>query len=301
MIEWKKPVITDGAWIRPLVEDEKLKSNDLSFANMYLLRDKHKIEIATLEDGTLLRFYDGKYGRVGYGFPIGMTYETSLAKVVNLLKKDAYERGIDFKFILVTEEQRNRIEYEMPGRFKYETTQDDSDYIYLSENLAKLEGPDYHKKRTNVNKFENFCPDYELVELDETNYKDAIRVAKIWVDEHGETEEQYVGELANIKEAIKNMDELGLIGAILYVNDKPVGMTVASSITSQTADIHFEKVIGSIAINGGFQAINKLFAEKLHNMGYIYLNREEDLGIEGLRKAKESYRPTIMLDKYSAY
>ena len=97
---------------------------------------------------------------------------------------------------------------------------------------------------------------------------------------------------------MENFEELGLIGGIIYVNDSPCAMTIASKINENTVDVHFEKAVSEYALNGGYAAINKLFSEKLD--GVTWLNREEDIGIEGLRKAKLSYRPKIMLKKYSA-
>ena len=99
-------------------------------------------------------------------------------------------------------------------------------------------------------------------------------------------------------EALENFDALGMKGVILYVGEVPVGMTMASEIIPSVWDIHFEKVIGEYADNGGYAVINKLFAEKLFTAGVSLINREEDIGLEGLRKAKLSYYPLTILDKY---
>ena len=88
------------------------------------------------------------------------------------------------------------------------------------------------------------------------------------------------------------------MGGILYVNNIPVAMTIASKISENVCDVHFEKAIGEYAINGAYAAINKMFCERLEQ--FTFINREEDIGIEGLRKAKMSYRPKIILKKYNA-
>ena len=105
-------------------------------------------------------------------------------------------------------------------------------------------------------------------------------------------------EYSDIKEALLHFDDLALTGGILYVNDVPAAMTIASYINDDTVDIHFEKCIGEYAAAGGYAAINQMHAEALKNV--MYINREEDINIPGLRKAKESYHPKIMLKKYSA-
>ena len=134
---------------------------------------------------------------------------------------------------------------------------------------------------------------------DRCNIYDAQKVADAWYYEHLQDEDaSQLAEYKAIKEALENFEELGLIGGIIYVNDSPCAMTIASKINENTVDVHFEKAVGEYALNGGYAAINKLFSEKLD--GVTWLNREEDIGIEGLRKAKLSYRPKIMLKKYSA-
>jgi len=118
--------------------------------------------------------------------------------------------------------------------------------------------------------------------------------------ERSEDEKSRFSEYCAICEALENFDELGMKGAVLYVAGVPVGMTIASEIASRVWDIHFEKVIGEYAVNGGYAVINKLFAEKLWVTGAHLINREEDINIEGLRKAKLSYYPMILLNKIHA-
>ena len=111
-------------------------------------------------------------------------------------------------------------------------------------------------------------------------------------------EKSRMAEFCAINESLKNFEALGMKGAILYVKNAPVGMTMASEIAPGVWDIHFEKVNGEYADNGGYAVINKMFAETL--AGVKLINREEDINIEGLRKAKLSYYPLIILDKCHA-
>ena len=116
--------------------------------------------------------------------------------------------------------------------------------------------------------------------------------------EYSEDEKSRLAEFCAIQESLQNFEELGMKGGLLYVDEKPVGMTLASEISPGVWDIHFEKVIGEYAVNGGYAVINKMFAETLSDARLI--NREEDINIEGLRKAKLSYYPLIILDKCHA-
>ena len=204
-----------------------------------------------------------------------------------------------FKNTLSTEEQKEVLENAMPARFCYSSDAGDSDYIYLRSELASLSGKAFHKKKNHFSKFVRTYPDYKYYEIGACNIYDAQKVADAWYYEHLQDEDaSQLAEYKAIKEALDNFEELGLIGGIIYVNDSPCAMTIASKINENTVDVHFEKAVGEYALNGGYAAINKLFSEKLD--GVTWLNREEDIGIEGLRKAKLSYRPKIMLKKYSA-
>jgi hypothetical protein len=91
---------------------------------------------------------------------------------------------------------------------------------------------------------------------------------------------------------------LGLFGGVLYVAGVPAAMTMASAISSQCIDVHFEKAVGTFAAEGAFAAVNQAFASSEAAVPYPYINREEDMGIPGLRQVKEAYRPAFKVEKY---
>lgn len=203
----------------------------------------------------------------------------------------------------------------------FENNRGDSDYIYSAESLAKLPGSDYRKKRNHISRFSRTYGQFELRKVTPANIADALEIEKRWLNDDGEMatgnadcetpcdcaeaalaersedEKSRMAEYCAIVEALENFDALIMKGGLLYVEGKPVGMTIASEIAPGVWDIHFEKVIGEYADNGGYAVINKLFAEHLVAAGATLINREEDIGLEGLRKAKLSYYPLIILDK----
>ena len=203
----------------------------------------------------------------------------------------------------------------------FENNRGDSDYIYSAEILATLPGSDYRKKRNHISRFTRTYEQFELREMIPANIADALEIEKRWLNDDGETalentdcetpcdcaeaalaersedEKSRMAEYCAIVEALENFDALGMKGGVLYFEGKPVGMTIASEIAPGVWDIHFEKVIGEYADNGGYAVINKLFAEHLVAAGATLINREEDIGLEGLRKAKLSYYPQTILDK----
>lgn len=295
MLEWSIPEAEDEDWINSCIAVSGTMASDASFANIYLLRNKYSTKISRYKD-FIIRKYSGKGARCGYTFPLG---KGDIAKALAEIEKDAKECGECLQFAFITEEQKEVLENAMPARFCYSSDAGDSDYIYLRSELASLSGKAFHKKKNHFSKFVRTYPDYKYYEIGACNIYDAQKVADAWYYEHLQDEDaSQLAEYKAIKEALENFEELGLIGGIIYVNDSPCAMTIASKINENTVDVHFEKVVGEYALNGGYAAINKLFSEKLD--GVTWLNREEDIGIEGLRKAKLSYRPKIMLKKYSA-
>ena len=295
MLEWSIPEAEDEDWINSCIAVSGTMASDASFANIYLLRNKYSTKISRYKD-FIIRKYSGKGARCGYTFPLG---KGDVAKALAEIEKDAKECGERLQFAFVTEEQKEVLENAMPARFCYSSDAGDSDYIYLRSELASLSGKAFHKKKNHFSKFVRTYPDYKYYEIGACNIYDAQKVADAWYYEHLQDEDaSQLAEYKAIKEALENVEELGLIGGIIYVNDSPCAMTIASKINENTVDVHFEKAVGEYALNGGYAAINKLFSEKLD--GVTWLNREEDIGIEGLRKAKLSYRPKIMLKKYSA-
>ena len=295
MLEWSIPEAEDEDWINSCIAVSGTMASDASFANIYLLRNKYSTKISRYKD-FIIRKYSGKGARCGYTFPLG---KGDVAKALAEIEKDAKECGERLQFAFVTEEQKEVLENAMPARFCYSSDAGDSDDIYLRSELASLSGKAFHKKKNHFSKFVRTYPDYKYYEIGACNIYDAQKVADAWYYEHLQDEDaSQLAEYKAIKEALENFEELGLIGGIIYVNDSPCAMTIASKINENTVDVHFEKAVGEYALNGGYAAINKLFSEKLD--GVTWLNREEDIGIEGLRKAKLSYRPKIMLKKYSA-
>ena len=310
------------------VADSGYIGSDAGFANIYLLRKKYGTLIA-LQDGFLFRYYNGQGSRRGYAFPLGAD---DPRKALEMIVKDSRESGRPLEFCLV-DEPRAQILVEYFGAsgvepvdspiLRFENNRGDSDYIYSAESLANLPGNTYRKKRNHISKFSRTYARYELREITSENTAEALEIERSWLNsgmagesskrlcenvcdsaneceqlawaEYSEDEKSRFAEFCAIQESLQNFEMLGMKGGLLYVDEKPVGMTLASEISSGVWDIHFEKVIGEYAVNGGYAVINKMFAETLSDARLI--NREEDINIEGLRKAKLSYYPLIILDK----
>ena len=295
MLEWKTPELEDGKWIRPIVAQSGNMGSDLAFANMFLLREKYDIKICNYKD-FLIRMYSGKGTRKGYTFPVGMG---NVDKALKELEAEAAAYGEGLRFAFVTEEQKKTLEQLRPGKFSFCEDPGDFDYIYSRQDLALLSGKSYHKKKNHVSRFVREYPEFRYEEIGHCNVDDAMTVEDGWYYDHIQNEDSsQLLEFNSIKEALNNYEELELCGGIIYAEGVAVAMTIASKISDSVVDVHFEKAIGQYAVNGGYAAINNMFAKSLN--GAEWLNREEDINIEGLRKAKQSYHPKILLKKYCA-
>lgn len=324
MLPFRPPEISDRFAVTSAVAEAGYMGSDASFANIYLLRKKYGTEIA-LQEGFLFRYYNGQGSRRGYAFPLGADDPRA---ALALIAQDAAESGRPLEFCLV-DEPRAQILRDYFGEqsaaeiaaIHFAENRGDSDYLYSAESLANLPGTTYRKKRNHISRFSRTYSNYELREITGENMSDALQVEKLWMNngaavesseacepsceceeaawaERSEDEKSRFAEYCAIEEALQNFEALGMKGAVLYVEGKPVGMTMASQIIPGVWDIHFEKVIDEYANDGGYAVINKMFATTLS--GARLINREEDIGIEGLRKAKLSYYPLTILDKCHA-
>ena len=129
----------------------------------------------------------------------------------------------------ITEEQKEVLENAMPARFCYSSDAGDSDYIYLRSELASLSGKAFHKKKNHFSKFVRTYPEYRFEQIGAANWQDAVLVEDMWYYEHlQEEDESQKKESAAVKEALEHFEQLELSGGLLYVNDTPAAMTVAS-------------------------------------------------------------------------
>ncbi len=300
MLKWKKADIADLPGIRQIARQCGAKASDVSAANLFLLRDRYDIHIA-FTDGFLVRRYAANPSvpeRQSYTFPLGAGAPETILKA---LEEETRERHQELRFCLLLEEQKEWLARHMP-QVRFTLDEGDSDYIYSAAHLAKLPGRLNHKKKNHVSKFRRTFPDFKTVPLRRDNAPLAGEVAERWLREHQDTPNRALAtERKSIRQALDLWDELELEGMVIMDGGEPAAMIVASQISDGVYDIHFEKSYGKYAESGAFAAINQIFSEYLLNgKNAVWINREEDLGSPGLRKAKLSYHPDLLLKKYSA-
>jgi len=180
-----------------------------------------------------------------------------------------------------------------------EPLRDQYDYIYRRTDLAMLRGKHLDAKRNHIHRFRAEHPDFEYRPLTPEFFDECRRLTEIWQggknvnDNENDNWNETINAEHRVMETIfSNWDALGMTGGSIFVDGRMVAFTYGSAVTTDTLDVCVEKA--DRHVEGAFAIINQQFAEHLPEQ-YIYLNREEDMGIPGLRQAKLSYHPEILL------
>lgn len=300
MLEWRTPGTGDIRLLERYMSDHKMITSDCTPANIYLLREKYNIRIAE-KDGFLFRKYSGKGipGRDGVTFPLG---DGDVRTALEEVRKDRAQKGKPLDLIYLTKDQCVRIK-EIYPLTEFHTDRGNTDYLYTAEHLSTLSGRENHKKKNRSNRFAKLFPDCSIVyirEYDEKVCADMVAIEDKWFEDQEERIDSAFVEREEIYEACRTWDDLGLIGAVVYTQEgTAVAMSIAAPISEGYCDILFEKSYGEYARDGGFAYINRTFATFLMNeLGAKWINREEDIGLLGLRRAKMGYNPDLLMDKY---
>lgn len=264
---------------------------ELTAANNILWSEFYDTGFVIVED--MLSYCKVKDGSpVAFTFPIGKhNPKNAFQKICRWFE----EQGKSPVFYLVHPEMYAQIEEWYPGRFKIEYLRDDADYLYEYKTLSELKGKKLHGKRNHINRFEENYPQYEYEVIDDSNYKECIELAVNWErDNNPDYSEDKRYELNIIKKALENRQILGLLGGLIRVEGRVIAFTLGEPINEKCFVVHFEKAYADI--QGAYPMINREFVRR-QLKGYKYINREEDLGIPGLRHAKTSYQPIRLVDK----
>lgn len=300
MIEFKSPTPADRRWVTPLVEAEGAMGSESNFNNMYLWNRMYGQEIARLGDRLLVRLH-GK-DQIRHLFPYG---SGDLAPAVEALAADAASFGGKLHFICLSREQKAQLEELWPGRFEYDCQwdRDSWDYVYDVNKLADLTGKKLHSKRNHIHRFDERFPDWLAEPITAENVEECVEMERVWAAsraEEGESE-TLTEETISILEALYLRDELGLKGVLIRAEGKVVAFSMGSFTTPECFDVHYEKAFGEI--QGAYPVVNREMARMIRAQypQVKWFNREDDLGLEGLRKAKLSYYPDILLEKCSAW
>lgn len=285
MIDFSPVTPANRAEFEPLLFAAGRSGSESSFVNIFGWMAGHG-GAARVGDHICVRYDDS------YLYPIGAG---DVMPVLKLLAQDAAERGNPLRLLCVTADECGELERILPGAFDFAPDRDSYDYLYPVSQLAGLSGRKMQAKRNHCNRFEAEY-DYELLPLTSGDAAQCLAFGEAW---YAGRAEDMSRERGTLRRVLENMDALGVRGLRLLVDGRLIAFTVGSRLNETVYDVHFEKALAEY--DGAYSMINRAFARWVseNEPEVQWLNREEDLGIEGLRKAKLSYCP-VLLEKFTA-
>lgn len=300
MIEFQGPQPEDKGWIDQLLSQQDNRGCEYNFTSLFVWQKGYHQKVARYQD-FLLTQVCGTMG-CSYLYPIGAG---DVVQAIELLRQQVNPCETSLKLVCVSQGQREALERLMPGVFTFAEDRDGFDYLYDINRLADLPGKKLHAKRNHINRFMERYPDWCYEEITQENLAECMAMDEDWnrqnlVDADATTEEELRAEVVAIRSAMKHYQLLGLEGGLLRVEGKVVAFTIGDRLTGDTYDVHFEKAYAEM--QGAYALINREYARWLREKHpeVKYLNREDDMGIEGLRRAKLSYYPDLMVEKFTA-
>ena len=288
VLDFKKISLEDLDKIKPFLKAQ-YRSCDYSVLGVFMWAEYFSYEYC-VEDGILFMREKSKHPDVEYDYLLPLSFEHSLSDCVSRLISHADGR---LTMSLIPEDALAELRQNFD--FTAEEVRSIADYLYNAEDLALLAGKKYSKKRNLIHQFENLYPDYRLEPITPEN---AAAIAecchKDWSDSHLSELAQYENE--HTQKVLEDFAAYGCTGYALYVGDEIAAFCIGE-VLGDTLIVHIEKARREF--KGAFQMINMLFAEtELRQSGIKYINREDDVGDDGLRQAKMSYFPEFMLNKF---
>lgn len=292
MLQMKEVQISDKAWVDAVLEGCPHNTLEYNFTTTFIWRSIYNFRIVQNPDWFIL-FSDTK--RPSFLYPYG---KGEIKPVLDEMIAYCKNKGITPAFHSVSPMAREELETLYPGQFTFTLVRDAGDYIYERESLATLKGKKLSAKRNHINRFLEAYPNWKYERITKENIEEVYRMNQKWCaaadckNDPGLREEGCA-----VKQAFRHFFDLKLDGGLLRAEDEVVAYSMGDRLSDTTYLVHIEKAFADI--NGAYPMINKQFVLE-NTEGYQYVDREDDAGEEGLRKAKLSYRPAIISEKYFA-
>ena len=290
MIDWKDVELKDKERVEAMICACGCYNADYSFANMFMWAHEYEPKICFTENRLLVG--NPKWNM--YSYPKG---DGDVRPAMDMLLEEAHAKGDKLVIRGLTDKTMEEFRAIYGDAFEISEDRDNADYLYTADKLCNLAGRHLSSKRNHINKFER-NGDWELVKINADNVDAARQFVAEFYKEKDDPE--LASEAIAIECMFNNYEALGFIGGLLYQKGMPVAFSAGTRLGAQAFDVHFEKALPNV--EGAYTMINREFARLVCSEfpEIEYFNREEDMGLEGLRKAKLSYHPDILLMKYFA-
>lgn len=275
------------------------QNSEFTFTNLFMWRKSYDIKYLVLDDMLCLmpKHADGPRSAT---FPIGFVNEDGSERdvfpVVNTLLEECKLHGYEPLLRIYDERALQKLTDVFPGKFLISEDINSFDYVYRVEDLINLSGKKYHAKKNHINKFKSLYS-WEYQPISKENLDECLELFGTWHEKKGEEVFGLDEEREAVQELFNHWDELDVRGGCIRVDGKMVAFSVGEPLCGKTVVIHLEHA--DTDYQGAFAIMNQQFLEHEWKE-FEFVNREEDMGIPGMRKVKESYRPAFMVKKYVA-
>ena len=294
MIAFKDIELSDKPLFDSYLQAKHYENSEFSFTNLFIWRLSYRFKYAIINDHLcIIEKFRDLYPSIFT--PLSLK-TADYATVLPILADYMHEQGYPLILKTVTGNEKQEIESALPYRIIFREDRNNSDYVYLSQDLIELKGKKFRKKRNHINKFMKSYP-FEYEEMSDSNLQECLETELKWVSDRYD-EKSVQEENQAIGEIINNFHELKVAGGVIRINGIVQAFSVGEKLNPDMTVIHIEKA--NTEYDGSFTIINQTFTSKAWSE-VTYINREEDMGIAGLRKAKESYNPVKMVKKYTGF
>jgi len=280
--------LEDQTFIQPYIDRYKPLSCEYNFSNLFAWQTAYKMSWSLYQERLLIYDEISQYAFM----PLGEDFSPEELVILSLNLKSA---GLTPNFCLVTAEYIKKFP-EIENYYIVKKERDHSEYIYNVDSLCDLNGTKLHKKRNLISQFKRSYPDFEVHLLKGKHKQKAWELAQTLLNRQKKFSETLDQEFYALKTSFDYFEQLGLDGLAITIGEKLVAFSIFSPLNPSTYDIQFEK--SDMDYKGAAQVINHETAKYLKDKCQ-YLNREQDLGIKGLRQAKMSYDPVELITPYS--
>ena len=265
------------------------QNSECTFTNLYMWRRCYAVRWAVTDNHLIVEpnAFEESWILPPYG---SEENDDLFSAAIEHVAEDYRDRNKQLVIRAVTTKDKERLERLFPGEFEFEEEIDIEDYIYDAEKMRTLKGRKLSKKRNHINAFKAEYPDYELVPLSEENINLAWDFVEHWCGQRN-----LLCERQAICDALFKFSDLDFKGLMIRVDGRIVALTFGEMVNNDTVVVHVEKAFPDY--RGLYPLINQEF-QNYYWQEAKYVNREEDMGLEGLRAAKRSYYPEYMLTKY---
>ena len=290
MTDFIKIELSDKIWVDTLLRQSNYRGAEYCFTNLFVWSSVYQTKICRKDNLLLIR--SGKEAYPLDFFPAG---SGEIKPMIDMLLDTAKQEQRDFRMMVAGAEQTALLQQLYPALFTVIPARDSWDYIYKTEELSALHGKRYQSKRNHIARFIEL-PDWHYEQMTLQHIPECVQMNNIWCQLMGCADNRSLyAETCAMEIALQNFEALGLEGALLRVSDKIVAYTIGEPINSDTYIVHAEKAFPDI--RGAYPMINREFIRDRAS-SFTYVNREDDAGDEGLRRAKNSYHPVFMQEKY---